>query len=141
MESETDAMYREFILELYREPHNFGTLAQPTHEYHAFNPLCGDDITLQIDVKGQKVKDVRFEGSGCALCIASASLLTDHIKGKTLAEVRGITSKETIGFLGIPIGAVRMKCALLPLEAIHVAINKDKAKSISKSDKVTNRGE
>ncbi len=115
-------MYKEHILDLYKYPHNFGVLEKPTHKFHEFNPLCGDDITLFLIVKNNKIENVSFTGKGCAISMASSSLLTDFIKGKSLSEVKQISSQDLIDMLHIPISHVRLKCALLPLDALNKSI-------------------
>src|SRR3989344_5126683 len=80
------AMYREHILHLYKHPHHFGTLKGATHTSRAYNPLCGDDLTLQLIVKNGKITDVSFSGTGCAISMAAASLLTDKLVGLTIQE-------------------------------------------------------
>ena len=101
---------------------NQGTLERATHEYHEDNPLCGDELTLQLFVEQDRVKDVKFSGKGCAISIASASLLTEEIKGKSLPEVRKLSGDDIVKMLGIPLGPVRMKCALLCFDALLHAL-------------------
>lgn len=115
-------MYREHILELYKHPQNFGELKNATHKHRGYNPLCGDDFTMQIIIKDNKIQEIKFIGKGCAISTASASLLTEKIKGMTIEEVMKVSTKDALDLLEIPIGPVRLKCALLPLEAIHKAV-------------------
>lgn len=115
-------MYTEQILDLYRNPLNFGKIEGATHEGKGENPLCGDEVIIRLVIESGKVKDVRFEGVGCAISIASASLLTEEIKGKSVGEVEGFFSEDLVGLLGIPISSARMKCALLPLAAMKEAL-------------------
>ena len=116
-------MYREEILEHYRHPLNFGTLKKPTHSASAANPLCGDRLTLQlrVDAKGI-VKDVAFEGSGCALSIASASLFTEWMKGKSVNNVRKIGEAQIQKLIVATIGPARLRCVLLSYEALQKAV-------------------
>ena len=86
-----DDLYRDYILEHYRRPHNFGVLDNPTASYEGANPLCGDRITMMLGIKDGIVSEVAFTGRGCAISQASASLLTDEIKGKTVEEVEKMT--------------------------------------------------
>ena len=118
-----DDLYRDEILEHYREPHNFGTLDAPDASHEGHNPLCGDRITimLAIDDAGN-VSDVAFSGRGCAISQASASLLTDEIKGRPLSEVEDTTNQDVLDLLGIEISPARLKCALLSLETMHRAL-------------------
>jgi nitrogen fixation protein NifU and related proteins len=115
-------MYKEHILELYKEPSNFGTLENATHRARANNPICGDDITLEVEVNNNKVENIKFKGKGCAISIAGASLLTDEVKGKNIDEVRKINSETVVELLEIPIGPVRLKCANLSLRALQEAL-------------------
>ena len=118
-------MYKEHILELFKHPHNEGKLQTPTHKNKGYNPLCGDEVTIEIQEKDGKVEDIKFQGKGCAISIASTSLLTDHIKGKPLQEIKAMKAEELLDLLQIPISSVRMKCALLCLETTHKALNKE----------------
>ena len=113
------SIYMEHILDLYKHPHNFGTLDMPTARYRAFNPLCGDDVTIGIVTDGGIVTDVKWEGRGCAISMASASLVTDLMKGKPLEGVMAVDKEEVLNLLGVPVGPVRLKCALLSLEGVH----------------------
>ena len=117
-----DDFYREEILEHYTHPHNYGTLEQPDISHEEDNPLCGDRIRfdIQLDEDGQTVKDVRFSAVGCAISKASASMLTDLLIGQTLDEIRALTNEDVIDELGIDLGPVRLKCALLPLKVVKV---------------------
>ena len=119
-----DDMYREVILEHYKYPHNAGTLERPdiTHEEH--NPLCGDRIRIDLQVESGIITDVRFQGRGCAISQASASLLTDEIKGKAIANVRALSKDDVLDLIGIPLdkNPVRIKCALLSLKALKMGV-------------------
>jgi nitrogen fixation NifU-like protein len=114
-----DDFYRENILDHYRNPHNAGTLEHPTHSHEENNPLCGDVIRIDLHVdENNVIDDVAFAGKGCAISQASASMLTDMIKGKSLAEAKKISKEDILEALGIEIGPVRMKCALLALKVL-----------------------
>ena len=117
-----DDLYRDYILEHYRRPHNFGAIDAPTATYEGANPLCGDRITMQLGIHDGVVARVGFTGRGCAISQASASLLTDEIKGKRLAEVAAMSSDEVLDLLGIEISPARMKCATLSLDTLQHAI-------------------
>jgi nitrogen fixation NifU-like protein len=114
-----DDLYRDYILEHYRRPHNFGVLESPSASYEGSNPLCGDRITLQVRVADGTVAEVGFTGRGCAISQASASLLTDEVKGKPISEVAAITPDDLLDLLGIEISPARMKCAMLSHDALH----------------------
>jgi nitrogen fixation protein NifU and related proteins len=114
-----DDFYKENILDHYRRPRNAGVLEQPTHSHEEHNPLCGDVIRLDLHVDENNVIDqVAFKGKGCAISQASASMLTEMIKGKTLDEAKAINKENILEALGIEIGPVRMKCALLSLKVL-----------------------
>lgn len=115
-------MYQEHILDLYKNPHNFGSLKNATNSHSENNPLCGDEVTVQLVVKNNKVEEVKFLGRGCAISMASASLLTDKIKDMSVEDVKRIKAEDMLELLNIPIGPVRMKCALLSLETLQKAI-------------------
>ena len=117
-----DDFYREEILEHYTHPHNYGTLEHPDISLEEDNPLCGDRIRFDIELAedGQTVKDVRFSAVGCAISKASASMLTDLLIGQTLDEIKALTNEDVIDELGIDLGPVRLKCALLPLKVVKV---------------------
>ena len=114
-----DDFYKENILDHYRHPRNAGALQHPTHSHEEHNPLCGDVIRLDLHVDENNVIDqVAFKGKGCAISQASASMLTEMIKGKTLDEAKAINKESILEALGIEIGPVRMKCALLSLKVL-----------------------
>ena len=119
-----DNLYRDFILEHYRNPHNKGVL--DPHDLHAAdsNPTCGDEMsmTLRLDEAGTAIADVAFDGRGCAISQASASILTDGLRGQTLDEVRAIHPQSLLDELGVPIGPARLKCALLAYKVLQGAV-------------------
>ena len=118
-----DDLYRDEILEHYREPHNFGTLDAPDASYEGHNPLCGDRITMMLIVDDAgTVSDVAFSGRGCAISQASASMLTDEVKGRPVGEVEDMTNQDILELLGIEISPARLKCALLSLETLQHAL-------------------
>ena len=118
-----DDLYRDEILEHYREPHNFGTLDAPDASYEGHNPLCGDRITMMLTVDDDgNVSDVAFSGRGCAISQASASMLTDEVKGRPVSEVEAMTNQDILDLLGIEISPARLKCALLSIDTLHRAL-------------------
>lgn len=121
--TEEQEIYKENIIDHYKHPHNKGRLAEHTHSHKAVNPLCGDHIVMYLYMKDDVVVDISFEGDGCAISQASASLLTDELKGKTSAEVITFTEQDLYTLLGIPISHTRRKCALLSLKTVQGAIN------------------
>ena len=119
----TEEMYQEVILDHYRSPQNSGRLENPTVEHRELNPLCGDDITVQAIINEHDIlTEIKFTGQGCAISQASMSLLTEHIKEKSIDEIKEVTRDQVIDMLGIPISPVRLKCALLGLKAISKAL-------------------
>lgn len=119
-----DDLYREVILEHYKHPHNAGSLAAPDISHEEHNPLCGDRIRIDLQIDHDKIVDVRFEGRGCAISQATASLLTDELRGKTLDQVRAISKDDVMDLIGIPLdkNPVRIKCALLSLKTLKTGV-------------------
>lgn len=122
-----DDLYRDYILEHYRRPHNFGVIDDANAQHEGANPLCGDRITMQLRLSGGKVAAVGFTGRGCAISQASASLLTDEIKGKTVDDIEKLTANNVLELLGIEVSPARLKCALLSLDTMQHALH-DKPK-------------
>jgi nitrogen fixation protein NifU and related proteins len=117
-----DDIYRQYILEHYRDPRNHGHLDQPDIHAADTNPLCGDRVELDLQVADDKVTDVRFSGRGCAISQASASMLTERIEGATLEELRALKPADVLEMLGVEIGPARQRCALLSLRVLHQGI-------------------
>ena len=113
-DNELDMVYKEMILDLYRNPLNKKSLNVFDFKHREFNPTCGDDIQIEIKFdENKKVADVGHTGNGCAISQASVSLLTDTIKNKTKEEIQEITKDDMLELLQIPISHTRLKCALL----------------------------
>ena len=118
-------MYRKQILELARSPHNYGDLESPiTHKFKQENFLCGDGIEVQLNIKDGIVQEVKFKGQGCALCTASASLVTDKVKSMEVKDVENLGEKDILNILNIPVTPGRMDCAMITLKAIKNALKK-----------------
>jgi nitrogen fixation NifU-like protein len=116
-------LYRENILDHYQNPRNYGTLDSPDISYQDDNPLCGDVIRIDIKLDAQdRVSEVAFSGEGCAISQASASMLTEEVLGKTLDEVKQISKDDILEMLGIQLGPVRIKCALLSLKVLKAGV-------------------
>lgn len=117
-----DDLYRENILEHYKHPRNKGTLEHPDITYEDANPLCGDQIRMDLNVKDGKIAEVRFSGHGCSISQAAASMLCEAIEGKTLEEVKSIGRDDVLEMLGIELGPVRLKCGLLALKTLKAGV-------------------
>lgn len=116
-----DDFYRDYILDHYRNPRNFGSLERPDVEAEDLNPLCGDQIRMQLELDDGVVRDVRFSGRGCAISQASASMLTERVKGMKLADIAKLSKDVVLEDVGIGISPTRMKCAMLGLRVLKSA--------------------
>jgi len=115
-------IYKDIILDYYRNPRNFGDLPEPDVRAKDSNPLCGDIIEMQLKIKDGKVDDIRFKGKGCAISQASASMLTEAVKGKTLDEIKTMSKSNVLELIGIDPGPTRIKCALLGLKVLKLSV-------------------
>jgi nitrogen fixation NifU-like protein len=145
--SEMRELYQEMILDHHRHPRNFGKLEGANRHAEGFNPLCGDRVTIYAFIEGDVIRDLSFQGTGCAICMASCSLMTEALKGKTVAQAErlfgqfhdlvtdGSPDEETLGkltvFEGVREFPVRVKCATLPWHALKAAIHQTVDRSIS----------
>ena len=147
--SDMRELYQEVILDHHKHPRNFGRLATANRRADGFNPLCGDRVTVYALVDGDDIRDLSFEGSGCAICMASASVMTDELAGKTIDDadrlfvrfhdlVTGESAQtpdlDALGklavFMGVREFPVRVKCATLPWHALRAAL-KDAEKAVT----------
>lgn len=139
--SEMRELYQEVILDHHRHPHNFGKLPGANRHADGYNPLCGDRVTVYAMVEGDTIRDLSFEGSGCAICMASCSLMTDELKGRSIAEAEALFGRfhdlvtadatapaevDALGKLAVFEGVrefpIRVKCATLPWHALRAAL-------------------
>jgi nitrogen fixation NifU-like protein len=116
-----DDFYKEYILDHYRNPRNFGELEAPTATAEDLNPLCGDRIRFDLMVENGTVTDVRFSGRGCAISQASASMLSENLRGQKLEDVARLSQAAVLENVGIGISPARMKCAMLGLKVVKSA--------------------
>lgn len=117
-----DSIYREIILEHSKNPSNKGTLDPADFTYEDLNPLCGDEVRIDVRVKDDQVSEIAWSGHGCAISQASASILTELVDGKSLDEVKAIGKDELLDELGIELSPARLKCALLSLKVLKAGI-------------------
>ena len=114
-----DDFYREIIIDRYQNPHYQGELDPHDITFEDSNPLCGDELRIDVVLDGdERVMDAKFSGRGCAISLASADLLMESIQGKTLADVKQLGKEDVLELLGIELGPVRLKCALLSLKVL-----------------------
>jgi nitrogen fixation NifU-like protein len=114
-----DKLYREHILDHYRNPRNQGALEDADVSCELDNPVCGDVVRLDVRLENERVSEARFNGHGCVISMASASMLTEEILGKTVEELQALQDEDIFRLLGITLGPVRAKCGLLPLRVLH----------------------
>ena len=127
--SSDDNLYREDLMEEYKHPHNRGSMNTPTVAVLEKNPMCGDEIELQLQISNGKITDAKFDGSACMISIVSSSKLTQNIIGKTLDEAKNITKVDLLEMIGINLTTSRIKCATLSLEALKSALEKQKSEN------------
>ncbi len=117
-----DSIYREVILDHYQNPRHRGTLDPHDYSYEDSNPLCGDEVRIDVRVKGGAVDEIAFSGQGCAISQASASILMEMVEGKPLDEVKQLGKDELLEEIGIELSPARLKCALLSLKVLKAGI-------------------
>ena len=124
--SEFDQLYREVILDHYKNPRGHGLLDEPDGVAEGQNPLCGDEVTVSVRFDGDVIADVGFEGRGCAISQAATSMLTELVVGRNADEVARMPKEELLEEIGIPLSPVRLKCAILGFGTLKVALHKAK---------------
>lgn len=117
----SEDMYVDAILDHYKNPQNFGRMRGPDATASDVNPLCGDQIEIQLKIQDNKIMDIRFIGQGCAISQAAASMLTEALKGEPISRIREMNKDDMIRILGIHVSPVRLKCALLGLKVTKLA--------------------
>lgn len=115
-------IYREHLIELYKSPKNYGELVAANRKATGHNANCGDEITMHILVKNGNIQDIKFSGSGCVISIVSSSMLTEKLKNMKTSEVKKLSKEDIIKMLNLKLSTSRIKCALLPLEAVKSAL-------------------
>jgi nitrogen fixation NifU-like protein len=125
-------MYREVILDHYKNPHGHGLIESADAQAEGQNPLCGDEVTmsLRFGADGETIEQVGFEGRGCAISQAATSMLTDLVVGRKASEVAALPKEELLDEIGIPLGPARLKCALLGLGVLKVALHRAKGTAL-----------
>jgi nitrogen fixation NifU-like protein len=116
-------LYKQKIIDHYKNPRNYGEMEGADLEAHVNNTVCGDELTVYIRTDGQKIADINYKGSGCAISIAAMSILSEEIKGKTLEDIKSMEDSFVLDLLGLDAKTSRRKCALLGLKALGKAIN------------------
>ena len=119
-------LYREVILDHYKNPRGQGPLPHADAEAEGQNPLCGDEVAISVALDGETIEDVRFRGRGCAISQAATSMLTEMVKGRKATDVAAMPRDELLEEVGIPLTPVRLKCALLGLSTLKLALHKAK---------------
>ena len=117
-----DELYREILLDHHRNPRNEGRLNNADIVKRDKNPLCGDEVEVFAKVKGESLDKINFEGKGCIICMASASIMTEELKNKSLREIQDINREDWLDILGVKLTASRVKCAMLPVITLKKAI-------------------
>jgi len=126
--SEMEQMYREVILDHYKSPRGHGLIENADARAEGQNPLCGDEVTISVKfaADGETIESIGFEGRGCAISQAATSMLTELVQGRTASEVAVLPKEELLEEIGIPLTPIRLKCAILGLGVLKVALHKAK---------------
>ncbi len=126
--SDMDELYRDVILDHYKNPRGFGEMERPDAQADGLNPLCGDEVSIHVSfaADGDTIEEVKFQGRGCAISQASTSMLTELVQGRRASDVAAMNREELLDEVGIPLTPVRLKCALLGLGVLKVALHRSK---------------
>jgi nitrogen fixation protein NifU and related proteins len=126
--SEMEQMYREVILDHYKSPRGHGLIEDADAQAEGQNPLCGDEVTISVKfaADGETIESIGFEGRGCAISQAATSMLTELVQGRTASEVAALPKEDLLEEIGIPLTPIRLKCAILGLGVLKVALHKAK---------------
>ena len=126
--SEMEQMYREVILDHYKSPRGHGLIEDADAQAEGQNPLCGDEVTISVKfaADGETIESIGFDGRGCAISQAATSMLTELVQGRTASEVAVLPKEELLEEIGIPLTPIRLKCAILGLGVLKVALHKAK---------------
>lgn len=122
MSAAFDEMFREHVLDHYRNPRCQGTIADPDATFEDANPLCGDRMRMDFKFADGRLAQIRFSGQGCSISQAAASMLCEHVEGRPLEEIKQLGRDDVLEMLGIELGPVRLKCALLPLKTLKAGV-------------------
>lgn len=129
----SEELYQEIILDYWKNPKNYGKLENPDIIFRDSNPSCGDIVEINIILEKDKIKEIKFNGTGCIISQAAASMLTDFAKGKTLEDIKNIKKEDILEMLGIEISGIRLKCALLSLKVLKYCVYEHLGKKLEEN--------
>jgi nitrogen fixation protein NifU and related proteins len=126
-------LYQEELMDIFKNPHNRGAMNKPSVSVSKKNPMCGDELTLQLEIENGVVKDAKFDGSACSVSVISSSIFTDYLIGKKISEVKKLGKEDLLGLINLNLTTSRVACATLILSALQEALNNyEKGKQKSK---------
>jgi nitrogen fixation NifU-like protein len=128
MEEKPREIYSKEVMEIWKNPKNFGKIENPTHEFSEVNNLCGDDMSVQMIVENGVIEEIKFISSGCLVCIVFGSELTEKVKGMKVEDVKKMTNEDLLKLLNVKIHPAKLYCAGLSLDAIQGSLEKNKSK-------------
>lgn len=115
-------IYKEELLDHYKYPRNQGVIDNPDIAYKSGNPACGDTVSFTLNIENEKISNIKFQGSGCVISQAVASMLTEKVLGSSVENIINMTKDDILGLINISLGPTRLRCALLALEALQMGI-------------------